>query len=618
MSEGDQLIAGRYRLNDRLGSGGMGVVWRAHDERLNREVAVKRLLLPAYLTGSQAEEAKLRAMRESRIAARIQHPNVIAIFDVVEDDGHPCLVMEYLPSKSLSEVLAERGRLSPEEVAHIGAQAATALASAHAAGVVHRDIKPGNVLMADNGTVKIADFGIARAPGDVTVTATGLISGTPAYLSPEVARGQSATFASDIFSLGSTLYTAVEGRPPFGPSDNAIALLYRVASGQFDPPRQAGPLTRLLHDLLNPSPRYRPSAWVAGRALASIAAARLSAARGLSAVPANWQETVTLARPEKPETVVEASPTVMASEPTVVAAAPAEAEVKAEPAEDGAATNEATNEDLPAVTTHAEQGSTDEPASDPKQGNETVVSRDADPIPDPERIPDGEGIPDQEQFADPEQPGHPGQSGEQEQSGDQEQGSRKRLLWLTIGVAAVLVVAGVSLAMAFDRVRTDRNAEPAVSGTPRTSASTHRTTTPSPAPPSRPARTTPAPTSPTASVPTSANPTPSRTPSPRTTAPATSRAQAVSDYYALMPGNLQGGWSRLSPRYQRQAGGFASYRGFWSGMRAVGASNVVARGNRVEATVTYTRRSGSTVRERRVFSLIQQNGRWLIDASSIL
>lgn len=218
-----RLIADRYRLDERIGSGGMGVVWRAHDVRLNRTVAVKQLLLGPGQSPAEADESRARAMREGRIAARLQHPHAINVFDValgpdVEggQDSQPWLVMEYLPSRSLGDELARRGALPWREVAHIGRQIADALAEAHSKGIVHRDIKPGNVLLGDNGRVKITDFGIARATWDVTVTRTGVLAGTPAYFAPEVARGEAPDPASDVFSLGSTLYTAVEGVSPFG------------------------------------------------------------------------------------------------------------------------------------------------------------------------------------------------------------------------------------------------------------------------------------------------------------------------------------------------------------------------------------------------------------------
>ncbi|MFR9731471.1 serine/threonine-protein kinase [Saccharopolyspora sp. MS10] len=259
MSAEGRLITGRYRLEKRIGSGAMGVVWRAVDERLHRTVAVKQLLLQPGYTDEETEEARQRSMREGRIAARLQHQNAIVVFDVAEDEGQPVLVMEYLPSQSLATVLNEQGVLPPQSVARIGAQVAGALAAAHMAGIVHRDLKPGNVLLGDNGIAKITDFGISRAIGDVAVTKSGILAGTPAYLSPEVALGRDPAPASDVFSLGATLYAAVEGEPPFGTDENAISLLHRVARGQVDSPRQAGPLAPALMQLLQPDPVDRPT-----------------------------------------------------------------------------------------------------------------------------------------------------------------------------------------------------------------------------------------------------------------------------------------------------------------------------------------------------------------------
>jgi len=259
---------------ERIGSGGMGVVWRAMDERLQRPVAVKQLLLQPELSPRATDEARARALREARIAARLQHPNAIVVYDVAEHDGEPCLVMEYLPSRSLAAVLAERYCLPVPEVASIGRQIASALAAAHAAQIVHRDVKPGNILIADDGTAKITDFGVSRAVGDVTVTQTGMMAGTPAYLAPEVARGQLPTPASDVFSLGATLYAALEGQGPFGDSDNPLALLHTVANGQVTPPRYAGPLTAVLMKLLATDPAARPDMHRASLELAAAHATR--------------------------------------------------------------------------------------------------------------------------------------------------------------------------------------------------------------------------------------------------------------------------------------------------------------------------------------------------------
>ncbi|WP_406641523.1 serine/threonine-protein kinase [Amycolatopsis sp. WGS_07] len=260
MTEESRQVAGRYQLVELIGSGAMGMVWRGEDKILGRVVAVKELLMPVNQGEDKVEEARNRAMREARIAARLQHPNAISVFNVVEHEDRPWLIMEYLPSRSLAVKLREDGPLTVDEAIPFAVQLAGVLAAAHRAGIVHRDVKPGNVLLGDDGTtVKVTDFGISRAVGDVTLTATGEISGTPAFLAPEVARGEEATFASDVFALGATLYMAVEGDPPFGTADNAIALLYRVSSGSINPPKQAGKLEPLLLKLLELKPEDRPS-----------------------------------------------------------------------------------------------------------------------------------------------------------------------------------------------------------------------------------------------------------------------------------------------------------------------------------------------------------------------
>jgi eukaryotic-like serine/threonine-protein kinase len=284
-----RLVAGRYRLQHPVGEGGMGVVWRALDERLDRVVAVKQLRAPSAVGSRQAEQERQRVLREARIAARLQHPHAVGVHDVIEDASGPLLVMEYLPARSLAEVLAERGALPPQEVAHLGAPAAAALAAAHAAGIVHRDVKPGNILLGHNGTTKITDFGISHAAGDVTVTSTGLL-GTPAFLAPEVARGEPPGPASDVFSLGATLYAAVEGAPPFGTSENPIAQLHRVAAGGAPAPLHAGPLTGLLVGMLRDDPASRPSMSRAAADLQNITAGdgprTLAAARTTAIAPA--------------------------------------------------------------------------------------------------------------------------------------------------------------------------------------------------------------------------------------------------------------------------------------------------------------------------------------------
>ena len=278
MSRPGHLVAGRYRLLERIGGGGMGAVWLASDELLGRQVAVKQVLPPPTADETAVAQQRQRALREGRIAARLSHPHAVAVYDVALEDGAPWLVMEYLPSRSLAEVLHEDGVLPVDQVAQVGAQVADALAATHAAGIVHRDVKPANVLIGRGprveGLVKITDFGISHASGDVTLTQTGQITGTPAFLAPEVARGGEVTPESDVFSLGATLYTCLEGHPPFGMDDNALRLLHRVAGGEVIPPRRAGSMSGTLTRMLAADPADRPTTTEARDELARLAVGR--------------------------------------------------------------------------------------------------------------------------------------------------------------------------------------------------------------------------------------------------------------------------------------------------------------------------------------------------------
>ncbi|EME53975.1 serine/threonine-protein kinase [Amycolatopsis decaplanina] len=250
----------------------MGVVWRAIDVRLERSVAVKQILPQPGVSEAERDNMRQRAMREAKNAARFQHPNAIVVFDIAEHGGDPCLVMEYLNGPSLSAIISEEGTLPLGRVAKIGEQVASALVAAHRAGIVHRDVKPGNILIDESGTAKITDFGISRAAGDMTLTQTGLIGGTPAYLAPELARGSDPVPSSDVFALGATLYQAIEGQTPYGNSSNQLALLYAAANGQINPPQQAGPATALLMSLLRTEPTERPTMAEARERLAALAA----------------------------------------------------------------------------------------------------------------------------------------------------------------------------------------------------------------------------------------------------------------------------------------------------------------------------------------------------------
>jgi serine/threonine protein kinase len=235
-------IAGRYTVGREVGRGGMGAVWLGTDRVLGRQVALKRLGLAPGVGTPEVE----RAEREARLAARLNHPHVVAVFDLVEDGADHWLVMEYVEGRTLAELVRAEGPLSPDEAAPLLRQAADALAAAHESGIVHRDVKPSNILVTAEGQVKLSDFGIARAEADSSLTQTGLVTGSPAYLAPEVASGQQATAAADVWSLGATTFHALAGHPPYEVGDNVMGALYRIV--HEDPPRllSAGWLAPLL------------------------------------------------------------------------------------------------------------------------------------------------------------------------------------------------------------------------------------------------------------------------------------------------------------------------------------------------------------------------------------
>ncbi len=269
-----ETIAGRYRVEREIGRGGMGSVWLARDQRLGRDVAIKQVgLLPGESMPDLA-----RAMREARSTAALNHRNVVAVYDAIEEGDHIWMVMEYVNGRTLSQIVAQEGPLDPQRAAWIGAQVADGLAAAHAAGTVHRDVKPGNVLVTADDQAMISDFGIARTQGDDKLTQTGLMTGTPAYFSPELARGADASTASDVWALGATLYAAVEGASPYPSQANALALLARIASDEPPRPRQAGPLTNPITRMMDPDVDRRWSMADAAHALHRIHAPVVDAA----------------------------------------------------------------------------------------------------------------------------------------------------------------------------------------------------------------------------------------------------------------------------------------------------------------------------------------------------
>ncbi|MFH8338852.1 protein kinase [Streptomyces sp. AM6-12] len=253
---GRRLLAGRYRLGDVLGRGGMGTVWRAEDETLGRTVAVKELRFPSNIDEEEKRRLITRTLREAKAIARIRNNSAVTVFDVVDEDDRPWIVMELVEGKSLAEVIREDGVLEPRRAAEVGLAVLDVLRSAHRQGILHRDVKPSNVLIADDGRVVLTDFGIAQVEGDPSITSTGMLVGAPSYISPERARGHKPGPAADLWSLGGLLYAAVEGVPPYD-KGSAIATLTAVMTEQLDEPKNAGPLRDVIYGLLTKDPAER-------------------------------------------------------------------------------------------------------------------------------------------------------------------------------------------------------------------------------------------------------------------------------------------------------------------------------------------------------------------------
>ena len=251
-----RLLAGRYRLDSVIGRGGMGTVWRARDELLNRDVAVKEIAWPPSLDEAERQTARRRTLREAQMAARLRHPNVVLIYDIVEEDDRPWIVMEILPYRSLRDIVAQDGPLAPARAAELGLGILAALSAAHAEGVLHRDVKPANILLAPDGRAVLTDFGIARPADSPTLTGSGLLIGSPSYIAPERARGGRAGPAGDLWGLGASLYTAVEGRPPFE-REGALPTLTAVVADEPDPATRAGALWPVISGLLRKDPARR-------------------------------------------------------------------------------------------------------------------------------------------------------------------------------------------------------------------------------------------------------------------------------------------------------------------------------------------------------------------------
>ncbi len=316
------VVAGRYELLEVIGHGAMGTVWRARDLVLAREVAVKEVRHPGLWSARDRAVARERSLREARVAARLTHPGVVTVHDVIEAEGSPWIVMELVRARSLSQVLAEDGPMPPARAAEMGTVLLEALGSAHAAGIVHRDVKPGNVLITGEGRTVLTDFGIATVAGDPGLTQAGMVMGTPGFCAPERIRGAPASPASDLWALGATLYAAVEGHGPFDGQGSAMAVLANIVHGDPPPAASAGPLGPVITALMNRDPAARPDA-AAARRLLSAACDGTEAAADQEAAPANGAVQISAAT---------SSPSAAASAQSPAGAQPAGQPVAGQPA----------------------------------------------------------------------------------------------------------------------------------------------------------------------------------------------------------------------------------------------------------------------------------------------
>ncbi|HEX2267583.1 MAG TPA: serine/threonine-protein kinase, partial [Actinomycetota bacterium] len=370
VSETPRVIAGRYELHDVLGRGGMGVVWRGQDRLLHRTVAVKEVVPPATLFGDDRDAVKTRVLREARAAARLGHHGVVTVFDLVEAEDRIFIVMELVQGPSLEELVTREGPLSPAVAADVGLQMLEVLEVAHADGIVHRDVKPGNVLIVQGGRVKLGDFGIASISGDPRITATGMVLGSPSYMAPEQARGETVGPATDLWGLGASLYFAVEGHAPFR-KDQPIPTLAAVIQEDPHPLERADGLKRVILDLLAKEPDARPSGRVLREMLAEIkakAAAGEETTQQLAKIAASHPKTptvpsvdhtlaVSMSQPE-PQPVVPETPPVEPG-PSPVEPEPAPVEPEPEPFEPEP---EPVEPELSAQTAESQGVETPEPA----------------------------------------------------------------------------------------------------------------------------------------------------------------------------------------------------------------------------------------------------------------
>src|SRR6266498_3419235 len=333
-----RMIADRYSLERPIGKGGMGTVWRAHDRLLDREVAIKEVRLPDTVPEHERDSLRARVLREARAAARLNHPGGITLYDVLNEQGRAFIVMELIKAPTLAEIVASEGPLPPERVARIGLQIASTLDAAHRAFIVHRDVKPANVMVAEDGKVWLGDFGIARVQGDPKLTSSGMIVGSPAYMAPEQANGHDSGPETDLWGLGVTMYYAVEGRAPFE-RGNSLATLTAVVNEPPRPLRRAGALAPIIMSLLAKDPAGRPALRQVRVRLARIntpGRQPATAAQPAVPVPLPGPSTPTLTEEPPPSPAVDAGELTPPTPRTAVAPEPAEPPALAEAFEEEA------------------------------------------------------------------------------------------------------------------------------------------------------------------------------------------------------------------------------------------------------------------------------------------
>ncbi len=561
------VLAGRYRLVYRVATGGMGSVWEAWDELLQRKVAIKELLTQPGLSKDDAAMARSRVIREARITARLHHPHAVTLYDVIDNGGQPCLILQFVPSRTLSSMLAEEGLLQVRFVTGVGAEVASALAAAHQVGIIHRDVKPSNVLITPAGGAMITDFGISHAAGDVSLTSTGMVSGTPAFLAPEVARGAASGFPADVFSLGATLYAALEGTPPFGSEQNAMAILHKVASGQIIPPRRSGALTSLLGQMLAIDPAARPGMSSVVRLLTDLQAQKAAAMPALE-------------------------PRTIAVPPRTVREWPIDHDQGSRPASAGVT-------DVASAVSGAARGNRRRPLGVMLTAVATVLllagvgtwllvggSR------SPQQIAGKNpgGVPSSATSSSVS-PLSPRRSSEPTTTSPS-----------TATSAQSTISHPATHAMPLSLPTTQ---PPPATRLPVTSAAGQTTAD------------KPAPTTPHTKESTSST---SRANAARVAPTSAELAAAITDYYALLPGDTDQGWAHLTTSFQTGTAQNRQYfQRFWDSVQRVTATNAHgASPDTAEARITYYFKDGRTVVEPTVYSLLLQGGILKIDSSTVL